>query len=273
MPTATTPLEQRTEHLTKAREIAARAEEEKRDFTPEERVEIKAHIDAAAEIERKRKEAAGDSQLLDALKALDAAEPIDGATAKSLNERALSGATVGQQTPTAGKSTGQRFVESEEWKRFVASHPHGVSEKSHVQMDPVQVGSLKALLGPVELPGMVPIDHRQPAPVFWGRELNIRNLVTVGTTTGDVVEYARQLAMTNAAAPVPTSLTEAADATPTTAEGFKPQLSFTFQKVTENVKTIAHWLAATKRSLSDVGQLRTLIDRSRFGSSRRQDQG
>jgi hypothetical protein len=266
MPTASTPLEQQTEHLTKARDIAARAENESRDFTPEERVEIKAHIDAAADIKRKREDAAGDSALLDALKSMGDSEPIDPTAGAALNQQALSGARTGVTPAAVAKSTGQRFIESDEWKRFASNHPHGVSEKARVQMDPVHVGALKALLGPVELPGMVPVDHMAPAPVYWGRELSIRDLVTVGTTTGDVVEYARQLAATNNAAPVPTTLTDAADATPTTAEGFKPQSSFTFEKKTENVKTIAHWLAATKRSLSDIGQLRTLIDSFlRFG--------
>jgi HK97 family phage major capsid protein len=42
--------------------------------------------------------------------------------------------------------------------------------------------------------------------------------------------------------------------------GEKPEAAMTFLKVQETVKTIAVWIPATKRALSDVAQLRGLID-------------
>jgi HK97 family phage major capsid protein len=42
--------------------------------------------------------------------------------------------------------------------------------------------------------------------------------------------------------------------------GAKPESGLALEKVTTNVKTIAHWVPATKRALSDAGQIRTLID-------------
>jgi HK97 family phage major capsid protein len=86
----------------------------------------------------------------------------------------------------------------------------------------------------------------------YARPLNVLDVITRGRTTSDTVEFARITDVTNAAAPV-------AEAT-VVSEGEKPESAMTFAKVTETVKTIAHWLPATKRALSDAGQLATLID-------------
>lgn len=86
------------------------------------------------------------------------------------------------------------------------------------------------------------------------RPLFLRQLITVSETDSDQVEYVREDVFTNAAA-------ETAEATATgDASGTKPESGITFVKVTENVRTIAHWVPATKRSLADVAQLRSLID-------------
>ncbi|HEY7822949.1 MAG TPA: phage major capsid protein, partial [Acidimicrobiia bacterium] len=71
------------------------------------------------------------------------------------------------------------------------------------------------------------------------------------------VEYVRGNSVTNSAAPVPeaTQTDETGDEAAT-----KPESGITHAKVTETVKTIAHWLPATKRALSDASQVRTLID-------------
>lgn len=84
------------------------------------------------------------------------------------------------------------------------------------------------------------------------RPLTIRDLVTPGTTMSDAVEFVRQTAFTNSADVV-------AEAT-TTSDGEKPQSGAAWEVVTENVKTIAHWIPITRRALADAGQLRMYID-------------
>lgn len=84
------------------------------------------------------------------------------------------------------------------------------------------------------------------------RQRRILDLVTTGTTMSDQVKYARQTTFTNVAA-------EVAEAT-TTDTGTKPEATIAFEVVTADVKTIAHWVPATRRSLADAGQLRTLIE-------------
>jgi HK97 family phage major capsid protein len=74
------------------------------------------------------------------------------------------------------------------------------------------------------------------------------------------VEFVRQLTQVNAAAPVAeANVTDFTGATGQV-QGLKPEGSMTFEKVTETVKTIAVWIPATKRALSDAAQLRGLID-------------
>jgi HK97 family phage major capsid protein len=101
---------------------------------------------------------------------------------------------------------------------------------------------------------MVFNDVQPGIQVLGRRPLTLRDIITVGTTTSDTVEYVRETSETNAAAPV-------AEATASSgATGTKPESAMAFEKVTTPVRAIGHWVPATKRALSDAGQLRTIID-------------
>lgn len=82
--------------------------------------------------------------------------------------------------------------------------------------------------------------------------MTILDLISIGATNSDLVEYVRQSAFTNVAA-------ETAEATSTTT-GTKPEATIAFAIIQAAVKTIAHWVPATRRSLADAAQLQTLID-------------
>lgn len=86
------------------------------------------------------------------------------------------------------------------------------------------------------------------------RPLTLRDVITNGTTNSDSVEYVRVTGFTNAASPT----AEATAASGTT--GTKPESALTFERVTANVRTIAHWVPITRRALSDAGQIRTIVD-------------
>lgn len=119
-------------------------------------------------------------------------------------------------------------------------------------------GSLKALItGASDTSGGAWLQNDfigLQAPYGYQRPLTIRDLVTTGTTSSDAVDYARESTTTNNAAPV----AEATDVSGST--GVKPQSDLTFTRETTPVKTIAHWVAATRRALADAGQLRMYID-------------
>jgi len=92
------------------------------------------------------------------------------------------------------------------------------------------------------------------APGGYARPLTIRDLLTTGTTDTDTIEYALEGAFVNNAAPV-------AEATATSgASGAKPESDMVYAKTSTNVRTIAHWVPATRRALADAGQLRMYID-------------
>jgi HK97 family phage major capsid protein len=159
-----------------------------------------------------------------------------------------------------------RFLGSSEWQGFVKSvAPNGYfAEKSKfgaspaVPIDGAIVRPMGALLTGASdtSAGAFVVNDIYPGLFAQGlqRPLTIRSIVTVGQTGSDTVEYVKLTAQTNAAAPT-------AEATATSgSSGTKPESALTLAKVTETVKTIAHWIPATKRALGDAGQLRTLLD-------------
>jgi len=85
------------------------------------------------------------------------------------------------------------------------------------------------------------------------RTMTIRQLILPGRTSGNAIEYIKETGFTNNAA--------------TVEEGtLKPQSSLAFDIETVNVRTIAHWVLATKQILDDVPRLASYIDgRLRYG--------
>lgn len=130
-----------------------------------------------------------------------------------------------------------------------------------------QDASGQAVIGPAErLPG---IDVLPQLP------LGIMDLITLGGTDAASVEFVRMVTRTVAAREVREAATSA-DITagpPAVTElqaGLKPESGFTFEKVTEGVKTIAHTLPATRTELDDAEGLRTTVDgEMRTGVDRR----
>jgi HK97 family phage major capsid protein len=154
-------------------------------------------------------------------------------------------------------STVMNDPEFKDWFQKIAPNGH-ISRNKAIQSPAVQVGGMKALitgLSSTSAGAFVVNDRLSTVDqgTFY-RPLKIFDLITRGTTNSDVVEYVRQGTHTNAAATV-AEATATGDGT-----GAKPESSMALSVVTENVKTIAHWVAATNRALADAGQLRTLID-------------
>jgi hypothetical protein len=100
-------------------------------------------------------------------------------------------------------------------------------------------------------------------------QLTVRDLVINATTDADLVEYARAVAHTNAAAVVGEATTaddpaiSGASPGPYTvadASGLKPDGSFTWAKVTEAVRPIAEGVPISRRALMNGGQMRSIVD-------------
>lgn len=273
-----TLIEQRNAIMTEIRDIAAKAEAEQGgEFTDEQRETIQDRMTKAAALQTQITAAKVSKAFAD-----DVQEFLTKADAESLNADALEGAQQGLRGRRI-KSLGDYFTQSKQFKAAMArggvdvlDGSKGLRAADHFRMDGgvAVAGGLKALIG------TDPAGDQSGAGTLWDPqriptvnatwpELNLRNVITVGSTSSDSIVYARILragaGSTNNAAGVPEAVTAAAvgsgdpAVTPVQA-GVKPESGIEFEKVTAPVITIAHWIPATKKALSDAGQLRTLID-------------
>lgn len=166
----------------------------------------------------------------------------------------------GSQQPAQAKTIGEQFADWKPFQQFVESKAGGpnrvIPDNIRIgESDPMSIDR-KALIVGASATSAGALVRRDYAPLVQLPyiELAMRDIVTNGTTSSDLIEYPREVSRTNAAAPV-------AEATATAgASGTKPESSLVLEKVTAAVKTIAHWMPATKRALSDAGQIRTIID-------------
>lgn len=163
-----------------------------------------------------------------------------------------------ENDPSKIKTPGEIFVDSKEMHELTESGLL-LMEKSRVSTNPVKVldnAQTKTLLTGSGAPGtQLLINQRLPGimPLLQAPML-MTGLITVGSTDGNVVEWVRMSAIANNAA-------EVAEATATTGtSGTKPESGFTLIVESTTVRTIAHWIPATKQALQDMSQLRTLID-------------
>lgn len=245
----------RQKALADLQEIVNTAKSEKRDLEHDEREKSTRLVTEVKGIDEKIAEAKKAEEETSSL-----VEFLNDAEAKGLNESALEGAKRG---PGPRKSIGQSLIKTDQYRRLMDQHGGIITESTKgVRMDPVQVGGLKSLLtgsnredsaGTLVQPDDLGI---VPYPV---RQLALRELITVGQTGSDRIEYAQVLPdgegkTKNAAAGIP-------EADKTTGDrGKKPESGLSFRKASADVITIAHWLPTTKRALSDAAQLQTLID-------------
>jgi HK97 family phage major capsid protein len=237
-----------------ANAIAAKCDEENRDFTDTERAEVTAKVNEAKALKEDLKKVKADASARKEI--ADLGGDLDEDDKNTKRDIPASRRT--------GKSLGHTFTGSAEYKNLLDSVPGGHFAKDHrVQTRPVAVDSLLAGSGRKGLVtglsdtsagALVQNDARGllVGTEAFARPLMLRDLVTPGTTESDIVEYVRITGVTNNAAPV-------AEAT-TTSNGTKPESALATAKITTAVRTIAHWIPITKRALSDAAQVRTIID-------------
>lgn len=160
------------------------------------------------------------------------------------------------------KTLGQRFVESAEFKEHRDS---GFMDKafvvedmeltSGVQYKDVHSGSI----GVVTHPGFGTV-QRAPmvqAPMLTWR---VRDLFPQVNTNSVMIEFIEELGFVdpgdNAAAPVP----EREGTPPNDTFGLKPKSQIHFNIKTTPIRTLAHWIPASRNVLDDEPQLRGIID-------------
>ncbi len=147
----------------------------------------------------------------------------------------------------ANKSAAQLLVADAEFKKFADTIRNSRVKASH-RFETKTITSIASSAGlgiwSDRMPGVI----EEPL-----RPLSIRDLLDQGTTESNLIEWIRELLFTNNADVV--------------SEGqLKPESNITYERVDVPVRTIAHWIRASKQVLADFKQLQTLINgRMRLG--------
>lgn len=253
--------------LLQMRGIAAKAEEEKREFTAEEREQLTRMAKEAGDLKAKIKAAEGDDELRKAILELGAGVDLGNGQDNGGPKASRNG--TGTMKAGRGRTIGEQFVSSSEfveWMKRVAPGGRVPESARGIMSPPVE---FRSLLGRKELitgaddesaGAFVQTDYTGIYEALGRIPLVLRDLISVRTTTSDLVEFVRQTAQVTQAATVPEA--NVTDYTGATGQysGEKPEGTLGWEKVTAAVKTIAVWIPATKRALSDAAQLRGIID-------------
>lgn len=150
---------------------------------------------------------------------------------------ALEQQTVAQAGEEKADGLGTQFINSDAFKNFQS----GQNNKAAVTFEnnTITEGTGNTVTRHEQLPGVVPGAFRQ---------LSVMPTVAQGSTSSNVIYYSRELLWTSAAA-------ETAEA------AAKPESTLTFEEVTENVRTIPHFIKVSKQALEDSTFLASYIDR------------
>jgi len=154
----------------------------------------------------------------------------------------------------APKTMGQAFTESSQFADFKS----GKNTKCSMEFKNTIIGEGGSPQNPTDT-----IVQRDDRPGIIGgafRQLRIMDAIPQGSTASNTIHYTRELLFTNNAAE--------------TSEGStKPESVLTFEAVDEPVRTIPHFIKASKQVLDDAPMLQSYIDlRMRYGVNLRVEQ-
>jgi HK97 family phage major capsid protein len=151
------------------------------------------------------------------------------------------------------KTLGQRVTDADDVKAFLEAAQGG--KRGSVSINVKAIISAATTLADGSAGDFI-VPDRQPGAIMPGqRRLVMRDLISVGRTNSNAIQYVKETGFTNNAATVSESTG------PT-----KPQSDIQFDLVTAPITTLAHFVLATRQILSDVPQLQSYIDgRLRYG--------
>lgn len=250
--------------LKSAEDIITNAGNAGREMTEQEKADVATFKAKGVELIAKIKTARADENVLGEMKAL--AEQIGESAAADVD---VLGASGGADLRRRVKNLGLTVVESPQFKAALEGALAGgsrVSEKTRFNSGAIPVKSLFTGTSDTSAGAFVVAEQSGIVETLGRKPLTIRSLISVRRTTSDAIEYVRQTGHVNNAAPVPeaTSTAPIGDGTLGTttavAGGLKPEGSWTYERDTVVVKTIAEWVPATKRALADVNALQDQID-------------
>jgi HK97 family phage major capsid protein len=151
------------------------------------------------------------------------------------------------------KTLGQVVIESDDVKALMAAGPRSRSRAS-VGVDLKTVLSATGTWGSTTSVGtsLVAPDRAGLVPLPQ-RRMTVRDLITPGETNSNAIEYAKETVFTNNAAVVAENTR-------------KPESNIVFDMTSTAVRTVAHFIKASRNIMDDAPQLRSIIDqRLRYG--------
>jgi HK97 family phage major capsid protein len=157
-----------------------------------------------------------------------------------LEQRVAEGAGGGTEK---AKSFGEQFAEDEKVKAFMAqANPRGridfQAKATLTSLTSDAAGSVGDAIANTRLPGIQAMPQRR---------MTVRDLISPGQMDGSTLEYVQETGFANNAGMV--------------AEGAaKPSSDIKLDLKTTSAKVIAHWMKASRQVLSDISQLRSIID-------------
>jgi HK97 family phage major capsid protein len=145
--------------------------------------------------------------------------------------------------PVKVKTMGEQFVEDAKVKEFLAqANPRGridlQAKATLTSLTTDAAGSVGDAINQTRLPGILPLPQRR---------MTVRDLLSQGQMDGSTLEYVKETGFTNNAGMV--AETEA-----------KPSSDIKLELVSTSAKVIAHYMKASRQVLSDISQLRSIID-------------
>lgn len=142
----------------------------------------------------------------------------------------------GAENPADKKSFSERAAEelTKSWNGSKGSFEAKTFNKSLGS----DAGSAGSLIQPMQVPGIVMPGQRR---------LTIRDLLAQGRISSNSLEYVREEVFTNNADIV-------------AEKALKPESDITFSKQTANVRTIAHWVQASRQVMDDAPMLQSYVN-------------
>ena len=160
-------------------------------------------------------------------------------------------ARAGQEGTRETRSLGQRFIESDEVKAAIGAGDR-FKGRVTVEMRAITTDSATGVSGTT---GLVVADRQPNIVTLPTRQMTIRGLLMPGQTGSNAIDYVQESGFSNNAAPVAENPSKT-----------KPQSEIKFDLVTLGVKTIAHFVMASKQILADAPMLASYVDgRLRYG--------
>jgi HK97 family phage major capsid protein len=155
-----------------------------------------------------------------------------------------------------GVDIGKICVESAEFKEFA----EGKRDKASISVKTAIINATGASQP------LVQADRQAGIITAPNRVLRMRDVIAPGSTTSNMIEFAKENVFTNNAGPTISGSPEQVE------NVTKPESAITFTLASEPVRTIAHWIPVSKQVLADSPMLQSYINsRLMYGLKLKED--